>query len=92
MLRRRYLPLRYDTTVFAFVQVVTEVAFPEQESKYFQTLIHQTQAYRKPRYEMPCFLNGRPHKVQSLCMLNIERAKSIPKADFEEVQSGAFYI
>jgi len=92
VLRRRYLPLRHDTTVFAFVQVLTEVAFPEQESKYFQTVIKQSQAYRKPRYEMPPFLIGRPHKVQSLCMLNMERAKFIPKSDLMEVQKGVFDI
>ena len=92
VLRQRYLPLRHDTTVFAFVQVLTEVAFPEQESKYFQTLIQQTQAYRKPRYDIPSFLEGRPHKVQSLCMLNMERAKSISKADLKEIQRGIFNI
>ena len=70
VLWQRYFPLRHDTTVFAFVQVLTEVAFPEQESKYFQTLIQQTQAYCKPRYDIPSFLEGRPHKVRaSACLI-----------------------
>ena len=92
VLRQRYLPLQHDTTVFAFVQVLTEVAFPEQESKYFQTLIQQTHAYRKPHYDIPSFLEGRPHKVQSVCMLNMERAKSISKTDLKEIQRGIFDI
>ena len=77
VLRQRYLPLRHDTTIFALVQIVTEVAFPEQETKY-NLSISQTQFYRKPRYQVPSYLEGRPYQVQSLCMLNMERAKSIP--------------
>lgn len=92
VLRRRYLPLRQDTTVYAFVQVLTEVAFPELESNYRQCIIKQTQAYRKPRYGIPFYLEGRPNKIQSLCMLNIERAKHISKVDIHEVQRGVFEI
>ncbi len=92
VLRRRYLPLRQDTTVHAFVQILTEVAFPELESNYMQSIIKQTQAYRKPRYDIPLYLEGRPNKIQSLCMLNIERAKLITKKDIHEVQRGIFEI
>ena len=41
---------------------------------------------------IPSFLEGRPQKVQSLCMLNMERAKSVSKTDLKEIQRGIFYI
>ena len=72
------------------MQILTEVAFPEQESKYSLSILSQTQLYRKPRYQVPLYLEGRPHQVQSLCMLNMERAKSIPKSHLSEVDKGTF--
>ena len=85
VLRRRYLPLRHDTTIFALVQVLIEVAFPEQEMRYVQATIQQTREYRRPRYELP-------HAVQSLCLLNIERGLSIPKNHFSEFETGKFHV
>ena len=79
VLRQRYLPLRHDTTIFALVQVLVEIVFPEQELRYMQATIKQTSAYRKPRYDIPSYLQDRPHSVQSLCLLNMERGKKIPK-------------
>jgi len=90
VLRQRYLPLRHDTTIFALVQILIEVAFPEQETKYTLSILNQTQSYRKPRYQVPSFLEDRPHQVQSLCMLNIERARSIPKSHLHEIDEGTF--
>jgi len=84
VLRKRYLPLRHDTTIFAFVQILVEVAFPEQETRYIQTTVKQTNAYRKPRYTLPHFLNDRPHTVQSICLMNIDRATSVPRNFIEE--------
>lgn len=46
--------------------------------RYVQATIKQTGAYRKPRYDIPCFLQDRPESVQSLCLLNIQRGTSIP--------------
>lgn len=92
VLRRRYLPLRHDTTIFAFVQILIEIAFPEQEMQYVQATIKQTKAYRSPRYEIPSYLEGRPHKVQSLCLLNTERGQSIPKNHLSEFESGKFNV
>ena len=80
VLRRRYLPLRHDTTIHALVKILVEVAFPEQETRYIQATIKRTGAYRKPRYEIPCFLQDRPESVQSLCLLNIQRGTSIPSS------------
>ena len=82
--------MRHDTTIFALVQILTEVAFPEQETKYNLSILSQTQFYRKPRYQVPSYLEGQPHQVQSLCMLNMERAKSIPKSHLSEVDKGTF--
>ena len=45
VLRQRYLPLRHDTTIFALVQILVEVVFPEQEIRYIQATIKQTAAY-----------------------------------------------
>lgn len=92
VLRRRYLPLRHDTTIFALVQILIEVAFPEQEMRYVQATIQQTKAYRRPRYQIPIYLEGRPHKVQSLCLLNIERGQSIPQNHLSEFESGKFDV
>ena len=80
ILRQRYLPLRHDTTIFALVQILVEVVFPEQEIRYIQATIKQTAAYRKPKYELPQFLQEKPHTIQSICLMNIERAKAIPKS------------
>ena len=95
MLRRRYLPLRHDTTIHALVQVLIEVAFPEQETRYVQATIKQTGAYRKPRYDIPCFLQDRPESVQSLCLLNIQRGTSIPASyitQLDPTSSGKFEL
>ena len=62
----RYLPLRHDTTIHALVQVLLEVAFPEQEIRYIQATIKQTGAYRKPRYEIPPFLQDRPQSIKGV--------------------------
>ena len=75
VLRKRYLSLRHDSTIFALVQVLVEVVFPDQESTYVQSTVKQLSTYRKPRYELPYFLEGKPHLIQSICLLNIERGK-----------------
>ena len=80
MLRKRYLSLRHDNTIFALVQVLVEIVFPEQENRYIQSTVKQSSEYRKLRYEIPVFLEGRPHNIQSVCLLNIERGKRIPNS------------
>ena len=55
VLRQRYLLLRHDTTIFALVQILTEVAFPDQEIKYNRSILSQTQFYQKPRYQVPSY-------------------------------------
>ena len=56
-------------------------------------MIKQTSAYRKPRYDIPFYLEGRPHSVQSLCLLNIERGRKIPKSYFIQLpQDGMFTV
>ena len=80
VLRRRYLPLRQDTTIFALVQILVEVVVPEQEVQYMQATIKQTSAYRRPRYHLPNYLNNISHTAQSICLLNKDRAKAIPRS------------
>ena len=94
VLRRRYLPLRHDTTIFALVQILLEVAFPEQEMRYIQATIKHTSMYRKPRYDLPDFLIDRPHTVQAICLGNMERGKAIPKCLIKEKEpaEGFFYV
>lgn len=93
VLRRRYLPLRQDTTIFALVQILIEIAFPELEVRYIQATIKQTSSYRKPRYALPVFLEGRPHSVQSLCLMNIQRAKATPKSRLSQKDlAGVFTV
>ena len=93
VLRRRYLPLRHDTTIFALVQILVEVAFPEQETRYVQATIKHTDAYRKPRYELPDFLKERPHTMQGICLGNIERGMALPKSHITELEStGVFSV
>ena len=91
VLRQRYLPLRHDTTIFALVQILVEVVFPEQEIRYIQATIKQTAAYRKPKYELPQFLQEKPHTIQSICLMNIERAKAIPKSHVTQKESVGVY-
>lgn len=45
-----------------------------------QSTVKQLGTYCKPRYELPYFLEGKPHMIQSICLLNIEQGKSIPKS------------
>ena len=85
VLRQRYLPLRHDTIIFALVQVLIEIVFPEQELRYMQATIKQTCAYRKPRYDVPFYLQERPHSVQNLCLLNMERGRKIPKSHLTQL-------
>jgi len=54
VLQQRYLPSRYDTTIFALVPILVEVVFPEQ-IRYIQAAIKQTAADQRPRYELPDF-------------------------------------
>ena len=93
VLRQRYLPLRHDTTIFALVQVLVEIVFPEQELRYIQAMIKQTSAYRRPRYDIPFYLQERPHSAQSLCLLNRERGRKIPLNYFIQLpQDGTFAV
>ena len=63
VLHQCYLPLQHDTTIFALVQVLVKIVFPEQEVRYMQAVIKQISAYRKPWYDIPFFLQDRPKLV-----------------------------
>ena len=91
VLRKRYLPLRQDTTIFALVQILVEVVFPEQEVRYIQATVKQTSAYRRPRYHLPNYLNNILHTAQSICLLNMERAKAIPRSHITQQELRGAY-
>ena len=76
---------------FALVKILAEAVFPEQEIRYIQATIKQTAAYRKPKYELPEFLQEKPHTIQSICLMNIERAKAIPKSHVTQEESVGVY-
>jgi hypothetical protein len=79
--------------VFALTQVLVEVVFPEQQLKYIQATVKQTSTYRSPQYPMPDYLIERPHSVQGICLLNIERGKSIPVGYITQLpKNGAYTI
>ena len=79
--------------MFALTQVLVEVVFPEQQLKYIQATVKQTSMYRSPRYPMPDFLTERPHPIQGICLLNIERGKSIPFCHItKQPENGVFKI
>ena len=81
-------PLRHDTTIFALVQILVEVAFPKQEIRYIQAAIKHTNAYRKPRFGMPAFLKERAHTVQGICLANIDKGMAVPKFHIKEESTG----
>lgn len=79
--------------MFALTQVLVEVVFPEQQLKYIQATVKQTSTYRSPRYPIPDYLIERPHSVQGICLLNIERGKSIPAGHITKLpEKGIFKI
>ena len=79
--------------MFALTQVLVEVVFPEQQLKYIQATVKQTSIYRSPRYPIPDYLIERPHSVQGICLLNIERGKSIPVGHITNLpENGAYKI
>ena len=87
VLRQRYLPLRHDNTIFALVQILVEVVFPEQEIRYIQATIKQTAAYHTPKYELPEFLQENPHTIQSICLMNI-----VPPVDLNNHGQSTFQL
>ena len=91
VLQRRYLSLRQDTTIFSLVQTLVEVVFPQQEVWYMQATIKQTNAYRRPRYHLPNYLNNISHTAQSICLLNMERGKAIPKSHVTQQEPIGLY-
>lgn len=92
VLRSRYLRLRQDTSVFELVQILVSIVFPEQESDYIVAVAQQTEAYRKPRYNIPDFLVDRPQCVQAACLANISSAKEFSPADVIVEGDGKFYF
>ena len=62
--------------MFSLVQVLTDIVFPEQARDYTIAVAQQTNAYRVSRYNIPDFLQDRPHFIQAECLANIQGAKN----------------
>ena len=91
-LRTRYLPLQQDKTVSAFVKVLTEIVFEEQEREYVKATAQQSTSYRRPRYHLPENLQNRPRSVQAAILLNMERANEINRENITEIHEGKYCI
>jgi len=91
-LRSRYLHLRQDSTVADFVDLLLKIVFPEQEHEYAIAVTQQTEAYRKPRYDMPDYLRNRPHTVQAQCLANMASAKQFNFCDVTTDKEGIFTV
>lgn len=91
-LRSRYLHLQQDKTVSAFVKVLVDIVFTEQEREYVVATTQQTTCYRLPRYSLPEYLQNRPRQVQAACLLNMERANEMSKNDITEVEEGTYNV
>ena len=68
------------------------IVFPEQETDYIVTVTQQTEAYRRPPYNMPEFLIDRPHCLQAACLANISKAKEFVLADITTHGEGKFTV
>ena len=67
--------------MFSLVQVLTDIVFPEQARDYTIAVAQQTNAYRVSRYNIPDFLQDRPHLIQAECLANIQGAKKYERSD-----------
>ena len=45
-----------------------------------QSTVKQSSAYCRLKYELPEFLQGKPHNIQCICLMNIQRGKGISKS------------
>ena len=84
VLKNHYLNLRHDKSVFCLIKTLLQCVFPDQEREYTILTARQTTAYRQPRSSIPDFLKNRPSSVQSACILNIEKGKTVDRSSITE--------
>lgn len=78
--------------MFSLVQVLTDIVFPEQARDYTIAVAQQTNAYRVSRYNIPDFLQDRPHFIQAECLANIQGAKKYERSDITPQGDGKFHV
>lgn len=91
-LRSRYLQLRQDSSVTDLIEVLVNIVFPEQQHEYTVAVAQQTDAYRKPRYDIPDYLSDRPRSVQTACLANMSKAKQFVSSDVTTDGDGVFTL
>ena len=72
--------------------MLLNIVFPEHEHKYAIAVAQQTEAYRKPQYDMPVYLRNRPHSVQAECLANMASAKQFNSSDIITDKEGLFTL
>ena len=92
VMRSRYLQHRADTTVYSLLQVLIDVAFPEQTKEYITCLTQATTSYRTPRYAIPEFLHNRPPKVQAEVLRQISLSERYQVTDITDEGNGTYTV
>ena len=72
--------------------MLLNIVFPEHEHEYAIAVAQQTEAYRKPQYDMPVYLRNRPHSVQAECLANMASAKQFNSSDIITDKEGLFTL
>ena len=78
--------------MFSLIQVLTDIVFPEQARDYTIAVAQQTNAYRVSRYNIPDFVQDRPHFIQAECLANIQGAKKYERSDITPQGDGKFHV
>ena len=91
-LRSQYLQLRQDSSVTDLIEVLVNIVFPEQQHEYTVAVAQQTDAYRKPQYDIPDYLSDRPRNVQTACLANMSKAKQFISSDVTTDGDGVFTL
>ena len=72
--------------------MLLNIVFVEHEQECAIAVAQQTEAYRKPRYDMPDYLRNRPHSVQAECLANMASAKQFNSSDITTDKEGLFTL
>ena len=89
VLKNHYLTLRHDKSIYSLTKILLHCVFPDQEREYVVLTARQTSTYRKPRKDLPLFLQNRPAKVQNACLASMEKAKLISSTAISETSSSS---
>ena len=87
--KNHYLALRHDKSVYSLTKSLLHCVFPGQEREYVVQTARQTSIYRRPRKDLPPFLQNRPTKIHNACLASMEKAKLIPSTAISETSSSS---